>query len=93
MVSNVEAARTLDALGDMTWREFEILVCEALRQQGYRVTENGASRADGGVDLVLHKGGEKFLVQCKHWKAFKVNVQVTRELYGAMAAEGAAGGF
>jgi restriction system protein len=34
-----------------------------------------------------------FLVQCKQWKAFKVGVQVVRELYGLMAAHGAAGGF
>lgn len=32
---------------------------------------------------------EKFLVQCK----LKVGVQVLRELYGVMAAQGAAGGF
>ena len=44
-------------------------------------------------DLVLAKGNEKFLVQCKQWKAFKVGVQIVRELYGVMAAKGAAGGF
>jgi restriction system protein len=42
---------------------------------------------------VLRKGGEKFLVQCKQWRAFKVGVDVVRELYGVMAAKGAAGGF
>ncbi|KJA09014.1 hypothetical protein RP29_18765, partial [Acidovorax temperans] len=39
------------------------------------------------------KGTEKFLVQCKQWKAFKVGVDVVRELYGVMAARGATGGF
>lgn len=48
---------------------------------------------DGGVDLVLRKGGERHLVQCKQWRALKVGVPVVRELYGAMAAMGAAGGF
>jgi hypothetical protein len=52
-----------------------------------------AEDADGGIDLVLSKGGEKFLVQCKQWRAFKVGVEVVRELYGVMAARGAAGGF
>jgi len=33
------------------------------------------------------------LVQCKQWKAFKVGVDVVRELYGVMAARGATGGF
>jgi restriction system protein len=43
--------------------------------------------------LALTKGSEKFLVQCKQWKAFKVGVDVVRELYGVMAAKGATGGF
>lgn len=82
-----------DALDGMTWREFELLVGEAFRQQGYRVIETGGGGADGGIDLVLARGNEKSLVQCKQWKAFKVGVDVVRELYGVMAAKGAAGGF
>jgi restriction system protein len=81
----------------MSWQEFEMLVAEAFRLQGYRVVETGGGGADGGVDLVLTKlgtnGSEKFLVQCKQWRAFKVGVDVVRELYGVMAATGAAGGF
>ena len=42
---------------------------------------------------MLRKGGDKFLVQCKQWKVFTVRVNVVRELYGVMAANGAAGGF
>jgi restriction system protein len=93
LVSNVTVASSSDALGDMTWREFEVLVGEGFRLQGYEVTETGGGGADGGVDLVLRKDREKYLVQCKQWKAFKVGVTVVRELYGVMAAHGAAGGF
>jgi restriction system protein len=77
----------------MTWQEFELLVGEAFRLKGYSVAETGGGGADGGVDLVLKKGGELFLVQCKQWRAFKVSVTTVRELYGVMAARGAAGGF
>lgn len=76
----------------MSWREFEQLVGEAFRQRGYAVEET-APGPDGGVDLVLRKEGEKLLVQCKQWRAFKVGVSVVRELYGVVAAQGAAGGF
>jgi restriction system protein len=93
LVSNVTGASSSDALGDMTWREFEVLVGEGFRLQGYEVSETGGGGADGGVDLVLRKDREKYLVQCKQWKAFKVGVTVVRELYGVMAAHGAAGGF
>ncbi len=81
------------ALHGMSWQEFEMLVGEAFRQQGYAVAETGGGGADGGVDLVLKKGNEKFLVQCKQWKAFKVGVEIVRALYGVMAAQGATGGY
>lgn len=93
LVGNVANAKGADSLDGMSWREFEILVGEAFRLQGYKVSETGGGGPDGGVDLVLTKGTEKFLVQCKQWKAFKVGVDVVRELYGVMAAKGAAGGF
>ena len=89
-VAQSEAANALDA---MSWREFETLVGEAFRLQGYRVAETGGGGADGGVDLVLERDGETTLVQCKQWKAFKVGVETVRELYGVMAARGAAAGF
>lgn len=93
LVAVVASSKATDALDGMSWQEFELLVGEAFRLQGYQVTDIGGGGADGGVDLVLRKGGEKFLVQCKQWKAFTVGVAVVRELYGVMAASGAAGGF
>lgn len=82
-----------DALQGMSWQEFELLVGEGFKRRGYGVRETGGGGADGGVDLVLTKGSERFFVQCKLWKAFKVGVSTARELYGVMAAEGASGGF
>jgi len=97
LVADVVQSRASDALDGMSWREFEMLVGEGFRLKGYQVLETGGGGADGGVDLVLTKpdntGGEKFLVQCKQWRAFKVGVDVVRELYGVMAARGATGGF
>jgi len=93
LVADVAQARSADALDGMTWQAFEMLVGEGFRLQGYQVTETGGGGADGGVDLVLTKGGEKFLVQCKQWRAMKVGVEIVRELYGVMAARGATGGF
>jgi len=85
-----DATRMVDG---MNWREFEMLVGEAFRLRGYSVEETGSGTADGGVDLVLTKEGERFLVQCKQWRALSVGVDVVRELYGVMAARGAAGGI
>lgn len=93
LVGQATASGSAQALNGMSWREFELLVGEAFRMQGYAVTEQGGAQADDGVDLVLRKGKDIYLVQCKQWKAFKVGVDVIRQLYGLMAAEGAAGGF
>lgn len=82
-----------DALNRMSWRDFEGLTAEAFRRKGYRVVERGGDGPDGGVDLVLFMGRDKYLVQCKQWKAMKVGVAVVRELYGVMTAEHAVGGF
>ena len=69
LVTDVAQTRSASSLDGMSWREFEMLVGEAFRLQGYRVAETGGGGADGGVDLVLSKGNEEFYVQCKQWKA------------------------
>lgn len=91
LIADVATDRSGDSLRNMNWREFEMLVGEAFRMKGYTVTETGGGGADGGIDLELRKGGEVFLVQCKQWRAFKVSVNIVRELFGVMAAQGATG--
>lgn len=78
---------------EMSWQQFELLVGEAFRIAGYRVIDGGDTGADGGVDVHLSKDGNKYFVQCKHWKSRKVGVAVVRELYGVIASAGAKGGF
>ena len=93
LVVATTASPSADALNGMTWQEFEMLTAEAFRLQGFEVAEQGGAQADGGVDLIARKSNETYLVQCKQWRAFKVGVDVVRELYGVMAARGAAGGY
>lgn len=83
---------TAEPFADISWRQFEKLTAAYFREQGYYVFETQEG-ADGGVDLKMLKGSEVFLVQCKHWRARKVPVQLVRELFGVMAAKGAAGAF
>jgi restriction system protein len=81
------------AITSMNWRDFERLVGEAFRRQGFTVTGFGGSGPDGGVDLGLSRNGQRFLVQCKHWRKRQVGVTVVRELNGVMSAQRAHGGF
>ena len=93
LVENASANPTADALDGMDWQTFEQLVGEIFRRQGFQVVETGGGGPDGGVDLVLRREGETHLVQCKQWRAYRVGVNVVRELYGVMAARGAASGY
>lgn len=79
----------LDSIAALCWRDFEQLVGEAFRRQGYTVEETGLGGADGGIDLILRKNGKRTLVQCKKWDRQKVNVSVVREMYGLLAHHGA----
>ena len=84
---------TRASLETMSWREFEQLVGEYFRRKGFGVAETGGGGADGGVDLLLMRGTDRYVVQCKQWRARQVGVAPVRELFGVMAASSAAGGY
>jgi restriction system protein len=90
IVANAGGKSTID---ELSWREFEQLVGESFRQRGFSVRETGGGGADGGVDIVLSRGTDRYFVQCKQWKARQVGVVPVRELYGVMTAGNAAGGY
>ncbi|QJD69514.1 restriction endonuclease [Xanthomonas campestris pv. badrii] len=81
----LETRTSLESLVAGGWRQFEQLVGEAFRRQGYSVEETGLGGPDGGIDLILRKDGRRTLVQCKQWKRQQVGVSVVREMYGLLA--------
>lgn len=82
---------SLESLRAMSWQDFERVVGEAYRQQGYSVKETGLGGADGGVDLVLTRRGSTTLVQCKRWTSRSIGVPVVREMWGLAHHHGARG--
>jgi restriction system protein len=87
------AATSQTAAATLTWREFESLVGELLRRDGFQITAGDAPSLAGGMDLVATKAGGRFVVRCKHWRKQKVGVNFVRELNAAVAAQGARGGI
>jgi len=81
------------SIESLTWHEFERLLAEAFRREGYQVGLMGGAGPDGGVDLRLRRSNETTLVQCKQWKKRQVGVSVVRELYGVVASENATTGI
>ena len=85
--SLVDRQTSLESLREVSWKDFELLVVEAYRRQGYQVDYSLGKGADGGVDLVLRKAGRISFVQCKQWRSFSVGAPVIREQFGIMISE------
>jgi restriction system protein len=81
----------IESIRRLSWREFEMLLGEAFRRQGYGVVENSSAGPDGGIDLVVTKDGRTVLVQCKHWRERKVGVKIVREMLGLVTAHSTGG--
>lgn len=81
----LDTQSSIESIRNISWREFEMLAGEAFRRQGYYVEENGLGGKDGGIDLIIHKGGRTELVQCKQWKNRQVSAPKVREMWGLLA--------
>jgi len=82
-------APSSDILDGITRREFEALMNESFRRQGFQLGEGTPE----GADLVLRKDRQTWLVHCAPWRAAKVDVDVVKAFASGLATRGAAGGF
>lgn len=83
-VHNPERAAKIaerEILLSMNWRDFEKMVQDIFKAKGYKVRRQGGGSKDGGIDLLVEKGREKSMVQCKRYKS-SVSVKVVREMWG-----------
>jgi hypothetical protein len=82
-----ERVRALD------WFQFEKLIAAVYHTKGYTVERLGGANPDGGIDLIIEKASERFVVQCKQWKAWKVGVRQIREFLGTLTDSGIPNGI
>ncbi len=74
--------RLLDSL------EFEWLVGEMFRREGWTVHETGRlDGPDGNIDLDLTDNGHRKVVQCKRWQSWSVGVDEVRLFLGTLMRE------
>jgi HJR/Mrr/RecB family endonuclease len=72
----------------LTAQEFEWLVGEIFRRQGFEVEETGSQESsDGNIDLRLSKDGRQKIVQCKRWESWPVGVDEIRKFAGTLMRE------
>lgn len=93
LFSSISKRGATEVISKLSWQDFEFLLSEYYKKQGYSTEITGGGGADGGIDIKLYKDGETYLVQCKHYKSWKVSVQIVREFFGIVTAENAAGGY
>jgi hypothetical protein len=72
--------------------EFEWLVGEIFRREGWKVKETGRHDGpDGNIDLELRRDAERKIVQCKRWTSAQVGVEEIRSFGGTLLREGLPG--
>lgn len=71
-------------LNEIDWYQFEKFCAAILKAEGYEVQRSGGASPDGGVDLVAQKNQTRTLIQCKHWKTWKIREPIIRQLLGSM---------
>jgi hypothetical protein len=82
-----------ERLFQIDWFQFEKLNAALLGAHGSNVERKGGAHPDGGVDIIVTSAaGERTLVQCKHWRSWKVKEGTVREMLGAMTHVGASRG-
>lgn len=76
--------------------EYERYIGKRYENKGYQVEYTGLKKgkADGGVDLILHKDNQTYFVQCKNWKETAIiREKYIYQLAGAAAQHKAKGIF
>jgi restriction system protein len=85
----LESNQSLDAIRSLSWRDFERLVAAAFAGKGWSPELAGQVGPDGGLDIVLRKGKQVAIVQCKQRRfpsGAYVNETEVREFAGVIAA-------
>ncbi len=84
---------TTPALDALRSDQFELLVGEIFRREGYAVELSAAAAQGDTIDLTLRRDSETILVQCKYWKSSRVTEREVGEFHSAMMANGAPRGI
>ncbi|MGH8052368.1 MAG: restriction endonuclease [Stenotrophomonas sp.] len=90
-----ETRHGLAALAGLRWREFSQIVRQAMADQRQLLPLTDNEDADRGTssDFLLQQGDQRWLVSCKHGRAYRFDATAVNELASAMRLTGAVGGL
>ena len=81
----------IQAIQQLSWHQFRDMVAEAYRHSGYTIMENSTFTTDPNVDLVMRKGANLYLVQCRYWQNRKLGIREVKNLFFHMHEKQASG--
>lgn len=90
---HTESSSGIESLATLKWRDFAHLVLEALRRNGYVEQDVERQPGDSGFDFVLNRDGQRYLLACKHGRAYLLGEQAVREFATAIRMQSADGGI
>jgi len=84
---------SMTSLQRLSQREFERLLAQSFRAQGYDVEERARADSRDGLRFVLRKSNQRILVRSLHRTGAQVGVEAVRGLHEVMSSEAASGGL
>ena len=81
------------SIQELPWPQFKKLVTEAYRQADYLILDGSAFTIDPKVDLVMRKGANLYLLQCRYWQNKKLGLREVKNLFSLMHDKQASGIF
>lgn len=90
-----ERQHGLAALAGMRWREFSRIVHQAMAEQRdlHPLTDDDENDRGTSSDFLLQRDGQRWLVSCKHGRAYRFDATAIHELASAISLTGAVGGL
>jgi len=84
-----------NALAGMHWREFSLIVRRAMHERrGLQdVPDETADSREPRSDFLMHDGPQRWLLSCKHGRAYRIGTAAVNELGAAARLAGARGGI
>lgn len=79
---------SVGALRALPRERFEHFARTAFENEGYAVAQ---AHPEHGADLVLTRGNERLVVQCRRWRSEVIDAEPLRELHRSAEAEAASG--
>ena len=91
----LQMGRTRSDLRQLSWREFERFVAGWFAKEGWKPDVVGRAGPDGGIDIVMKRGRDRAIVQCKLQRGPEAYIEErpVREFAGVILAERANVGY